>query len=276
MKKYYFELGDFRFMIQMPKDFFIPSNFKLFEQKEGFLSDYNYYIDLADSFPKIDLEPTYANSELSIYKRNDLEIRNLSYAFYEEKSANEAVIYCNSEFSELYKLDTVFTSLFALERRMLQHQGLVLHCSYLTMNNEAILFSGPSGIGKSTQAGLWQRYKEALIHNGDRALLQKNNERWNVNGWPVCGSSDICEAINSPLRAIVMLSQSETNQVKKLSPMEAFSNLYGQITVNRWDSQAVLQSTDLISELVAHIPVYHFSCNISEEAVHTLYQELFI
>ena len=49
---------------------------------------------------------------------------------------------------------------------------LVLHSSYvLTQSGAAVLFSGPSGIGKSTQAALWQQYAGADVINGDRTLL---------------------------------------------------------------------------------------------------------
>ena len=50
---------------------------------------------------------------------------------------------------------------------------LVLHSAYIvTRQGEGILFSGPSGIGKSTQAALWQRYGAAQTVNGDRALVR--------------------------------------------------------------------------------------------------------
>lgn len=52
---------------------------------------------------------------------------------------------------------------------------LVLHSAYIvTRQGEGILFSGPSGIGKSTQAALWQHYGAAQTVNGDRALVRKD------------------------------------------------------------------------------------------------------
>ena len=49
---------------------------------------------------------------------------------------------------------------------------LVLHSAYIvTSAGEAILFSGPSGVGKSTQAALWERCAGARVVNGDRALV---------------------------------------------------------------------------------------------------------
>ena len=44
---------------------------------------------------------------------------------------------------------------------------LVLHSAYIvTRTGEGILFSGPSGIGKSTQAALWERFAGARTING--------------------------------------------------------------------------------------------------------------
>ena len=51
---------------------------------------------------------------------------------------------------------------------MLAKDAMVLHCSVLKVKSGVILFSGPSGIGKSTQAGLWTKYRKARVINGDR------------------------------------------------------------------------------------------------------------
>lgn len=56
---------------------------------------------------------------------------------------------------------------------MLAKDAMVLHCSVLKVKSGVILFSGPSGIGKSTQAGLWTKYRKARVINGDRTLLKK-------------------------------------------------------------------------------------------------------
>ena len=68
---------------------------------------------------------------------------------------------------------------------MLAKDAMVLHCSVLKVKSGVILFSGPSGIGKSTQAGLWTKYRKARVINGDRTLLKKENGRWMSLGWPI-------------------------------------------------------------------------------------------
>lgn len=97
--------------------------------------------------------------------------------------------------------DPVFASLFALERRMLQKDSFILHSAYIRHRGRAILFSAPSGTGKSTQASLWAQYAGAEIINGDRALLQKVQDCWMARGLaglrhvghlPKCGCAAEC------------------------------------------------------------------------------------
>ena len=49
---------------------------------------------------------------------------------------------------------------------------------------------------------------------------------------------------------------------------------YGQITMNRWDREELVKNLDLLERLVGKVPIYHLACDISEDAVKTLEQEL--
>ena len=53
-------------------------------------------------------------------------------------------------------IDPMFTSLLALERRLVKKNSMILHCAYVEYQGEAILFSAPSETGKTTQANLWK------------------------------------------------------------------------------------------------------------------------
>ena len=165
-------------------------------------------------------------------------------------------------------IDTLFTSLFSFEKRMLAKNSLILHTSYVEVRGKAVLFSGPSGIGKSTQGGLWKKYRGCETINGDRALLAVGDRM--ACGWPVSGSSGICRNEAREIGAIVFLDQAKENAVRTMRPAEAFSGLFSQITVNRWDQNAVGKSCDLIENLIANIPVLHLDCDISEAAVDVL------
>lgn len=109
---------------------------------------------------------------------------------------------------------------------------LVLHSAYIvTRQGEGILFSGPSGIGKSTQAALWQRYGAAQTVNGDRALVRPDTGT--VSGVMYAGTSGICRNVTAPLRAVVLLHQAPESRVTDIRPQEAFARVTENIRALR-------------------------------------------
>lgn len=166
-----------------------------------------------------------------------------------------------------------FINYYALEMLFLRHGGLLLHSSHLNVGGGALLFSAPSGTGKSTQADLWHEHAGAAIMNGDRTLLRRKDDVWTAYGCPMCGSSGIHRQGSEPLRAIVMLSQGKDNAVRRLNPGEAFSLIYPEMTIPKWSRELVLTAMDLIDDLLRSVPVYHFSCTKGPEAVEALRRE---
>lgn len=170
-----------------------------------------------------------------------------------------------------YKIFHGLTSLFfiELERLFLRYQTCVLHCSHISWNNQGILFSAPSGTGKSTQADLWNRYAHAEIINGDRAAIRKQ-EFWKAYGLPMCGTSGISKNKSTTLAAIIVIRQHPENTIRKMSPPEAFRAIYSEVSVNRWNHDYVQEMINLILQLVSDIPVFLFQCTKEPDAVEAL------
>ena len=57
--------------------------------------------------------------------------------------------------------------------------------------------------------------------------------------------------------------------------MQAFSLIYGQITINQWSIEDNKGILDLIEDLVKSLPVFYLSCTISEAAVGCLEKEIY-
>lgn len=276
-----FQIGDFVFRLIAEDGVIPPPNFMLFERAGGPVR-YTYTIRVSEDFPEIPGKITAQRMDLVVSEADGLETRLIGvkgasgyYACYQELSQEEALITLSPSRINGLHIDPVFVSLLALERRQIKYDAFVLHCAYIEYQGKAILFSAPSETGKTTQGNLWGQHKGAVTVNGDRALLQKIDGRWIAQGWPVCGSSEICNNTALPIHAIVMLSQGKTDVVTKLSPMKAFSQIYSQITVNRWNTAANVRCMDLLEALVRDVPVWHLSCTISENAVNTLANVLY-
>lgn len=282
MKKI-FKIGHFCFQVIYPMDLMIPNHFLQFEVENKKI-DYSYEISICHILPIIDGQVIARREDIIVFQTLNGEARMIGmkgrndyYACYKEVDNDHAMIIINDNCLNLFSIDPVFTSIFALEKHLLKNNELILHCSYIKHKDKALLFSGPSGIGKSTQADLWRLYLGSEIINGDRALIGFNEDYYLAQGWPVCGTSDICHNLSLPIQAIVMLEQGEDNHISQLSKGQAFSLLYSQITMNKWNYLDHLKAMDLIDHLICNIPVYQYTCNISKEAVlylkNTIYQD---
>ena len=278
----HFCVGAFCFRLVCEREIDIPHNFLLFESLGYNSSEFTYHITIADHFLSVDGAILARRPDLIVYGTDTREARLIGikgqakpYALYRELSDMEAEIFLAAEAVADLRFDPVFTSLFALERQMIRRDSLILHCAYIKYHGKSILFSAPSETGKSTQAGLWERYRRSETVNGDRALLRKIDGRWTACGWPVCGTSEICHLEDIPIHAVAMLRQGKENHVERLSPVQAFTQLYSQITVNQWNREFVQRTVELIEDFVEHVPVWQLTCDITENAVQCLEAALF-
>ncbi len=146
------------------------------------------------------------------------------------------------------------------EELLLRHDALVLHSSLVSYKGRGILFSGPSGVGKSTQAALWENTFGATILNGDRAVIRRREQGFMAAGSPWCGSSGIYSREQVPVDAIILLRQGKENRIFLAEPKIAFREIYSQCIVHDWDIYFVDRICDLVGELVRQVPVYILSC----------------
>lgn len=196
------------------------------------------------------------------------------YALYRETDETHVSILADQRIAQDLRIETLFVSMLALEKREIFLDAMVLHSAYIVHEGRAILFTAPSGTGKSTQAGLWEQYRGARTINGDCSMIRKIDGVWHACGWPTCGSSQTCFDENYPIQAVVVLSQAKENSVKPLRGFQAIRPVMEQIKINMWNSVYQLRALSLIEELVTEVPVYHQACDISREAVDCLFDAL--
>lgn len=270
-----FRIGEFTFRLRCPDSLEIPENFLKFAWEGE--EEYTYDLEVADTLPVFTGRELACREDLKVLSADSGEIRYIGvkgdpqpYGCYRELSPRAAQITLLASRAERDISDPGFASLLALEKRMLERDSLVLHTAFVVYRGQAVLFSAPSGTGKSTQADLWEKYRGSRTVNGDRCLLRKKDGVWMAEGWPVCGSSNICDTGIWPVRAVVMLSQAKENRIEKMAPAAAFSQVYSQITINRWDKRAAVRAMDQIEDMTEAIPFYHLACDISEQAVACL------
>lgn len=157
-----------------------------------------------------------------------------------------------------------------MENLLLQHHGMLLHASYIKYKETAILFTGPSGVGKSTQAALWEAHTGARIINGDRAAIRKTTDGWTAWGSPYAGTSGIYRNESAPVGAVVVLGQAQENRLQPLNAAQALRSIYPEVSIHRWDRRFTTEATELLLDLLSHVPVFSLECQPNESAVTLL------
>lgn len=162
-----------------------------------------------------------------------------------------------------------------LEEYCLENQAVILHSASIEYRGKGILFTAPSGTGKTTQTDLWHQYLEGVTDiNADRTLLQKTEQGWYACGFPLYGSVLRCEQKAKPIEAIVILGQGKENRVEELSPAEKVSLLYSESTVPS-TREYVSLAFNLLSDLIQEVKVIRYVCNMEEGAVRVLHRYLY-
>lgn len=214
----------------------------------------------------------YYEKELRIFHVNKVGCPAFSVTCFQE-DGNVSLLYLK-EYEHYFTGSSGIFNKIAAEQLLLQHNRLLLHASFIEHNGAGILFSGPSGIGKSTQAELWQQNMGAEIINGDRVAIGMSGTRWTAWGIPYAGTSGIYCNKSAPISVIVVLGQAKENQNSKLSPKDAFRLLYPEITIHQQDDRYVHKVFNLLSDLVSQVPIFHLECVPNESAVNILLEKL--
>lgn len=155
------------------------------------------------------------------------------------------------------------------------HHAYVFHSSAIEYKNNAILFSAPSGTGKSTQTHMWKKLfpEDVNFINDDTPILRiKNNELY-AYGSPWAGKNRLNNNISAKVKGIICLEQFDKIAIKKLSGLDAFFRIYNETNKPVIPVLADIFLND-INELLKITDVYLMKCNINEETVFKV-KELF-
>lgn len=279
MKEYNYVFVDVKLKINIPLEIKVEEkmkNFLCLEETEAFESEEIVFKPL-ENLPQIPQDGiwhqehyfTRLDNQDAVYLRALPTSEPYALVVY-DKNFKTSCYYLSNEKSLVPESDYLLNML-GLEKLLLRHKALILHASFIRFQGQGILFSAPSGTGKSTQADLWKKHMKAEIINGDRAGIRKKDGVWNAYGLPYAGSSRIYKNESAPLKAIVVLEQGNENVIKELNQMEAMHHLLPEFSLQRWDEQFMQESLDQIIEILNAIPIYLFSCRPDEEAVKLLH-----
>lgn len=151
---------------------------------------------------------------------------------------------------------------------------LQLHCATIDDDGRGILFLGPSGIGKTTQAERWAQYRGSAIINGDIGFVQRTPAGYTAWGTPWHGSSPYCLNASVPVKALVVLKQAPENALRELTGFEKVREVSSSVFYPTWLENGMELCTDTLNHLLSDLPVYRLDNRADEAAVNLLAAEL--
>lgn len=158
-----------------------------------------------------------------------------------------------------------------LTEKLLHYDIILFHGAVLTMEENAYLFTAPSGTGKTTHIHLWKQVfgDSVSILNGDKPLLKITQDGIFACGTPWQGKENEGENRIVPLKAICILERSETNHIESLTFSQALPVLLQQ-TYRPTETEALIKTMELIKEL-HQVDLYRLGCNMNPEAAEVAY-----
>ena len=101
------------------------------------------------------------------------------------------------------------------------HDAIMIHASGVFDGEKGRVFSGFSGVGKSTMADIWQKSGAELI-NDDRLIVRKINEQFYIYNTPMFY---VDKPKKAPLHHVYLPFHAPENNLKPLSGSKAISRL---------------------------------------------------
>lgn len=256
----YYDVSGVRFAYDFLFDGFLKDNIEKYEiekteVKHKMRSILVDEIELPLSKPLVEL------SNKRIYQEDDREVviiysEDIPIIRVEkDDDYKNLVLQMKDDLEGLSEIEYVYNGILFMEL-CLYYSIQSIHGSALQIDDKVVIFSGPSGIGKSTHVNYWRDLiPSTRVINDDKPLLKIINDTVFVAGSPWSGKTKMNENISLPLHSIVFLEQGENNEVIELSQQQKILHIMRNINrprqVDLWN-----KVSNVIEFLIQKVPMY--------------------
>lgn len=168
-----------------------------------------------------------------------------------------------------------------------QRQGFfAIHSASILYRDQVWLFSGHSGMGKSTHTNLWKEQFGIKIINGDLNLIGwSNGEQTNIGqsvdkpgskghpivyGMPWCGTSGIASTKSYPLGGIVLLGRSNNDHFESLTNDQKIVRVMQRMISPVWTEDMLETNLKCAAKLAKEVPIYYLLCTKEPSAAYVM------
>ena len=152
---------------------------------------------------------------------------------------------------------------------------LIFHGVLIETDGNGILFTGESGVGKSTHANLWKQcFGNVQIINGDKPLLFFNGKELIGYGSPWKGKEGIGINGYTKIKAICILKRGKKNKINQVKySFASIKWLMAQTMLKTRDNNKI-EIIKWFNKSLSFTPLYEMECNMNVEAALLSHQTM--
>lgn len=141
--------------------------------------------------------------------------------------------------------------------------AIMIHSSGIVDGGKGRLFSGFSGVGKSTMADIWQQNGNITI-NDDRLLLTIHNDKVIMHNTPMFYED---KPKSNQLNAIYLLKQTKEHTIRRLNDAEAISRLLAFCIQHGYDKTFLEHHLNTVFDIYNCIPIYELGFKLDADVI---------
>ncbi len=145
---------------------------------------------------------------------------------------------------------------------LIEYNTFLMHGAVIGLHGNAYMFSGKSGIGKTTHILKWlEQCPDAFAINGDKPLIKVYDDGTPPYAYssPWCGKEKLYTNTKLPLKAIVFMERAQGNHIEKISFIQAFPLMLEQ--VYRPANEEKMRKTLRMLQKLNGVNFFRFKCN---------------
>ena len=146
---------------------------------------------------------------------------------------------------------------------LILYDTILMHGATIGINNGAMIFTAPSGTGKTTHIRKWlEQIPDTFVINGDKPFIKflDDDSQPLACGSPWAGKEGWFSNAMLPLKAIICMERAEENRIIEINFSEAFPFLLQQI-YRPDDEEKMRKTIRLLQRLNGKVRFYKFQCN---------------
>ena len=120
------------------------------------------------------------------------------------------------------------------------------------MAGKLIIFSAPSGAGKSTMSKIWSDAGRTII-NDDRLIIRKTGDVFKVYNTPMY-YVDFSKSVH--LDSVFLIRHCKENQISRLSGAVAISRMLAFVIQNNFDPEIISHNLNIVQQIAETAGIY--------------------